>query len=677
MNTRAPSHPPEQASTLVVTIIVVASILTLLGSAVAYTQHVSRMSDRSRRIAQAMEIGDGHLEFLFSNWRNISRAVALRNTKAQPATNFFFTSDYNPGPAPTPWTSPSPYPNPWPGVPPVIPRPSPANFANTPTYNVGQYRIQAVTPMIELDTNENSILSPSTFPPAAYGPNTWQFSHFYLAAVDITLPAMTGPVTAKVRRVFEKKFDNPWAFALFYNDDLELQPAYPLTIDGPVQTNNNLYIGTSNLTVQNSPITTRPPSKVSYGSDYVNGFSPNDPRSGGLATAPTFPADMPPSQESPYLPFGWNLRLQNADGSVNNDSYHELIERPVLTGGQTDPIQDVRFYNQAAYRIVITPGNPDTAAVTRSDGSNVTGGPLSKWIGNNGGGSSTNVLELGKILKDAREGDYVKVTNFNMDQLAISVNNGDFPGWNGVVYITDRGGATYNADRTVETAGTVASGTVNGNAYSTTKRAIRLINGSTLPSPSDGQSGYARDPLTNKTYKGVTIVSDNPVYIQGNYNTSGNHTYVNPLTNATTTYPHRPAAVIADAVTVLSGNWLDSNSYNTVASQRVANSTTVNTALVAGNVPSGGGYYSGGAENYIRFLEDWRSGPSVSFTYYGSMVQLYSSAQAIGRWNGNGSIYVAPATTRWYWDALFGDASPPGNLQIAAYLQQQRWYQVY
>ncbi len=79
-----------------------ATILTLLGAAVGYTQHVSRMSDRSRKIAQAMEVADGHLEYLFTHWRNISRAPALRYTTAQPATNFFFTADYNPGPAPTP-----------------------------------------------------------------------------------------------------------------------------------------------------------------------------------------------------------------------------------------------------------------------------------------------------------------------------------------------------------------------------------------------------------------------------------------------------------------------------------------------------------------------------------------------------------------------------------------------
>ena len=85
-------------------------------------------------------------------------------------------------------------------------------------------------------------LTPSTVPPAAYGPNTYQYSYFYLAAVDVTVPTLNGTVTAKVRRVFEKRFDNPWTYAMFYVDDLELQPADTLIINGPVSTPMELFI---------------------------------------------------------------------------------------------------------------------------------------------------------------------------------------------------------------------------------------------------------------------------------------------------------------------------------------------------------------------------------------------------------------------------------------------------
>ena len=689
MKTHPQSFTTERGSTLVVTIAVVATILVLLGSAVGYTQHISRMASRNRKSALAMEIADGHLEYLFSSWRNISRAPALRYTLKQPPTNFFFTTpDYNPGPAPTPWTSPSPGPSPWPGAPAPIPRPSPSNFSTESGYTVDQYRIQAVTPMIELDASEKSILATNAFPPAAFGPNTWQYSFFYLASVDISVPTLKGTVKAKVRRVFEKKYDNPWAFAVFYNDDLELQPVTPLSIDGPVHTNGSLYIGTSNLTVANGTTSVRPPSKVSYGASYVNGFGPGDVRyradgiyPAGTVSAPTFPIDLPPSQESPYLPFGWNLKMQNADGSVNNDSYHELVER--IATGSTDPLQEVRYYNQAGYRVVINADN--SVKIIKADGTELQGNPYGNWVGNNGQGSSTSILDPGKAVYDARENAWVRVVNVDVAKLTSFVNSGALPGWNGVVYITDAGAATYNPDRTVKTAGTSSTLTVNGTPYPTTKRAVRLINGAALPEPSNTQSGYVINPYTGTTYKGLTIASDNPVYIQGNYNTgynppSNTGTYTSPTGTLNAngsggTYARKPAAVIADAVTVLSNAWLDGNS--PTSPTRTASNTTVNTAIVAGTVPSSSNLYGGGGENFIRLLENWAAGTNSSFTYYGSLVQLYQSNQAIGRWSGTGSICQPPDIMRFYYDTNFAITSPPGNLQIAAYLQQQRWYQVY
>jgi hypothetical protein len=784
-------HHKQNASTLIVTIAVVATILVLLGSAVAYTQHVSRMSDRTRKIAQAMEVGDGHLEYLFTHWRNISRAPALRYTIGQPMTNFFSTTDY-PNAAPVPWTTPAPYPNPWPGTPPTIPRPSTDLFPDVPPYSVAQYRIQAVTPMIELDSAGTSILSPSTFPPAAYGPNTYQYSFFYLASVDITIPALTGPVTAKVRRVFEKKYDNPWTFAVFYNDDLEFQPSDPLTIDGPIHTNGNLYIGTVNLTVQDSTISTRPPSKVSYAGEYLNGYSPNDTSShSGSVTKPTFPPKLPPAQDSPYLPFGWNLKLTNADGSVNNDSYHELVEQFSSCTEATDPLQDVRYYSQAGIKAilvntaltqnsaagatVITVGNitslavnmivqvgttPERRSITaincatrqvtlspaltnaHTSGEAVQTGELTTLTGNHaagatqlivasnanfvngdtirvgttnpevrtisstGGGkitvsvgltnahSSGELVQAGDIsvynaagtllnsgssgndqniynlvtsavyprrsLYDYREGGTIQVADLDINKITAASDAGTILNFYGVIYIADTGAVVGSTP---------------------VRRAIRLINGYALPVASN-----------NSNSAGLTVVSENPVYIKGNYNTGSTNTNPPSNTDPTTSsvvspYTRRPAAVIADAITILSSNWSDAYNASTNISGRLAVSTTINAALVAGTVPSGvnGATYSGGAENFVRFLEDWNNNSRV-FCYWGSMVQLYQSKQAISPYNGAGNIFKNPKIARYYWDSGFGKTptssapylgSPPGNLIIAAYLQQQRWYQVY
>jgi hypothetical protein len=191
------------------------------------------------------------------------------------------------------------------------------------------------------------------------------------------------------------------------------------------------------------------------------------------------------------------------------------------------------------------------------------------------------------------------------------------------------------------------------------------------------------------------VVSDNPVYIQGDYNTgtnppSNSGNYGTPTGSG---YTRWASAVIGDSISILSNNWNDSNSINP-RPQRVATNTTVNTALVSGNVPSGSGplsnSYSGGGENFVRFLEDWNKNTNT-FCYYGSMVQLYKSQQGTGIWNVGGQLY-APPILKWFYDINFSkDArsdnngsdwdvhwgSPPGNLQVAAYLQQQRWFQVY
>src|SRR5205085_7550201 len=91
----------ENGNGLVVTISVVMTVLAILGAAVSYTGHVSRVAQRSRRTALAMEIADGHLEYLFTNWRNIYRktwttyGLSTGGTDySVVGTNYFYTDKY-------------------------------------------------------------------------------------------------------------------------------------------------------------------------------------------------------------------------------------------------------------------------------------------------------------------------------------------------------------------------------------------------------------------------------------------------------------------------------------------------------------------------------------------------------------------------------------------------------
>src|SRR5205809_2150404 len=99
------SKRAQSGNGLVVTVSVVMTVLTILGAAVSYTTHLSRVSQRSRRTALAMEIADGHLEYLFTNWRNIYRKtwttystgnqnVSGGTDYSVVGTNYFYTDLY-------------------------------------------------------------------------------------------------------------------------------------------------------------------------------------------------------------------------------------------------------------------------------------------------------------------------------------------------------------------------------------------------------------------------------------------------------------------------------------------------------------------------------------------------------------------------------------------------------
>jgi hypothetical protein len=156
-------------------------------------------------------------------------------------------------------------------------------------------------------------------------------------------------------------------------------------------------------------------------------------------------------------------------------------------------------------------------------------------------------------------------------------------------------------------------------------KATRLINGSSL-----------------KT--GLTVASDNPVYTKGNYNSTSK----------------KPAAILADAYTVLSGTWNDANSTLALTS-RVAGNTTTNVSLISGNVLSNGGNYSGGAENFPRFLEKW---DGKTYTWSGAMVQMWQSQRATEEWS-YGSYYTAP-NRAWTFDTDLLDPTklPPGTPMV-------------
>ncbi len=214
---------------------------------------------------------------------------------------------------------------------------------------------------------------------------------------------------------------------------------------------------------------------------------------------------------------------------------------------------------------------------------------------------------LEKTMYDAREGKAITVTEIDMGLLNIS---GAFPA-NGLIY-------AYRTD-----------------SSATQPNGIRLTNGSLLLRP-------------------LNVVSEDPMYVKGNYNT----------------IDKKGASVIADAVNLLSNAWNDSKVAGVLP---VATATQYNLAIVTGNIPTpdGGGTYSGGFENLVRFHENWTSKTAM---IRGAFIKIFSSQIAMAPWNGTGGDRYQPPVRDWNYDpALSNISNMPPYTPNAVFFDRVLW----
>lgn len=604
------SNRLNDGTTLIVVLSILATLMVIVGVAAELSLTVNRHVKRSNNMQDATAIADGAIDVLFGQWREISRAqptIPLATTAfssvALPTTTQFPSLQGATSPLAVRGTS---------------------GFVNGTTNDelntsatISNYKVVAVDPLL------NDLASASTQPTPGTGQQVTSATFNYMAAVDVTLPAFGvsgGKIVTKVRRNFQKQQMSPWNFAIFYVDPLEIHPGPLFTVTGWVHTNADLFTGHDTLTFAD---------KVTYGHDWYIGFMPGDSTHPETPASPNYPANLSPALDVAKQPFGLDATriFSTTDANPNNDSYHELVELAVA--GYTDPLAGQRYYDQAAIRILIDASNNVT--IKKLNGTTVT----SSSTGNDKKlyTAITGALTKNQSIQDNREGASVRLATLDVGQIVTDLNNAgsaanhiDSSLWNGIIYISD-------------TSGT-----------STTHRGIRLQNGDVLPSG------------------GLTVASNNPVYIWGDYNTGSASPPSNsgdPTQPTSSGYTKQPSSIVTDAVNILSNAWLDSNAGATLGS-RVASNTTVNTAIISGIVDTGGGNYSGGAENFPRFLEEWTN---KTFTYYGSMVELFQSTQSIGIW-GKGNVYNPPLR-QWYFDKGFYTNSPPGSIMLYTYLKGQ------
>ena len=289
------------------------------------------------------------------------------------------------------------------------------------------------------------------------------------------------------------------------------------------------------------------------------------------------------------------------------EAVREIIQPPPSGGDTNAQIAALRLYNQT-----------DMILTVSNTGMSATSGKFNNFATTIPAAELDQIFTATNKFTDAREEKTVRPVDVNVGALTVwAQTNNNLR----VALGTNELSSLYILDRRT----TLASGT--------NLAAVRMRNGAVLPS------------------RGLTVATARPLYVLGHYN----QTNVANL-GKTNTITTRPASLLADAITILSENWTDGNSSAAVAS-RVAASTTVNAALLTGVVETKLGKYSGGMENFPRFLETW--GAANVLTYNGSMVRMFPSLYATNAW-GKANVY-APPKRDWAFDLNFNDSNklPP------------------
>lgn len=410
-------------------------------------------------------------------------------------------------------------------------------------------------------------------------------------------------------------------FAVFYDGDLEIIPGPRMTLSGRVHSNRDIYL--------NSGDRLRIDSAVTAAGDIFHGRK-DDPRAGRgrveIRASSGWPEmDGLDSNHRDWVDEAltrWNGNVRSSDHGVmpmnlaiSDPDNPRMIIEPGLSGdGPAE--RDSKLFYQADLRIV-------NGVAYDADGSVVsTVDPV----------SGDNALRP-TIIYDHREQKHMLTVEVDIDKLS---RTPAYPA-NGLIYAGSFAATGGLPGWTAECAGCFGPDEWDGYdapwSGAATGFAIKVTNAEELPVP-------------------TTIVTDNPMYLRGNFNTRNK----------------KGAAVMADAVTVLSRNWGefpgppapdDDLAYSQLpfGNRRPTIPTEINVAIMLGNTTTSVGDYNGGLENVMRFLEDWSG---RTFRYRGSLVDLWESLHATGDWRYGSPVYTAPTRDFDFdTDLLDPDNMPP------------------
>lgn len=552
-----------------------------------------------------------------------------------------------------------------------------------------------------------------------------QYTGLYGLEQQVTISATATPTTgypvpATVTETVQFAYIPLFQFAIFYNMNLEIAAAATLDIKGPVYSNGGFWSGSDTITFD-STVSAVGIATNTANDPFCSGYSGSgrstynvtgQPTSGNdTLTMPVGQSNNPASVEavvnippSPYLlgsgnayttngqlylaneadlyltnsPFGTNWGWGNSGNNLPLGSpmalyYSDGSLNPSLTW-VTNDFYIVSNYYGTTHQLFTTNYVPVwsnsingksyyASGFQTANGFWFTNGitPIS-YVNYNGYMAGTNyVWYMGYsfltnvLFYDWREGwnmgkgppKQVYAVQLDLQKYNIwMTNSGLSPALNASTY----GGSNYNYTCNFDKSHPMDSIYIYNAVPLTTKvlPAVRVVNGGMLPTQTAG--------------KGFSLATAMPIYVWGDFNAS--NSFGSSLSQNSTTYTW-PAALMGDAITVLSDSWTDSKSSNSV-DYAVSKGSTINCACLEGIVESNPNNtlsessskgYSGGVENFLRLLEDWSS---KALYYNGSIIVMFPSQYATNCWQQTGYYYSAPIRD-WAFDTNFlvGSGLPP------------------
>lgn len=457
-------------------------------------------------------------------------------------------------------------------------------------------------------------------------------------------------------------------FGVFYEGDLEIEPGQVMTFAGWVHTNGNLYLSSNSVTFQ-SQITT--PDSVFWQRKDMNQRLSGVRINNSAGSPVQLDFDSRSLAGAAFV----NRSQSKFNGRLMTEA-HGVRPLKLPLPGNTPPIvlvqprnasdspmvQDVKMAWKADWIITVN------SHVFRTDTQTLRTGTAfcdSLIQIRSAGMAIPTGARCKRMFKprvnafyDGREDLKPDLLDVYLDSLRLWSDSLPSQRAPRIVYIEF-------VNDSVNLTGAANTGGTGVNDY----MAVRLRGGARLPVPS-----------SSADTGGVSIVTNRPMYVLGDFNTT----------------VWRPAALMADAITFLSNpvnaamsgcttsttGWCDSQQI--VFDKNTARNTTVNAAILAGHSPTTCDWqragcstnnYGGGLENFPRFLETWGS---VVFTYTGSLVSLFASQYAHGLWGNSvnaagmtqGGYYDAP-TRNWQFDVnfRFPQRLPPGTPSVGTVLQ--------